>query len=167
MGVPKAQRMIVARDEAGNQFLVRGDLVKFDLEGGGHQDVPNSWGLIHDPKGAVLNPCDIRIGPYTSTGREARIDDPILSRICRAYFGHGMKIYDGKLEIPEGQWDLVGRIEVVYYARYGRGNYDGLFRHPIKMQAPAVDLYKLRRGQGYRLQFPQGCIIDSHGFVWP
>jgi hypothetical protein len=159
--------MIVARDERGHQFLVRGDLVKFDLSGGGHVDIPDSWGLIHDPLGAVMDPCDIRIGPYESTGQQAAIEDPILARVALAYFGHGMNIYDGTVKIPEGDWERVARIEVIYYARYGRGNYNGLFRHPIKMQAPAVDLYKLRQGDGFRLQFPQGCIIDSHGFVWP
>lgn len=167
MAVPKNQRMTVARDARGNQFLVRGDLVKFDLDGGEHLDIPDSWGLIHDPKGVVLSPCDIRIGPYTVNGHKAQIDDPVLSRICVAYFGDGMPIYDGTVKIPDGQWDAVGRVTVIYYARYGKGQFSGLFRHPINMNAPVVNLYQLRRGNGFRLGFPQGCIIDSHGFVWP
>jgi hypothetical protein len=167
MGHPKSHRMIVATDSGGNQFLVRGDLVKFDLVGGARQDIPDSWGLIHDPLGAVISPCDIRIGPYKGNGHKAVIEDPVLARIAQAYFGHGMDVHGGSVEVPDGTWEPVGRVEVVYYARYGRGNFDGLFRHPIKMQAPAVNLLKLRGGGGFKLAFPQGCIIDSHGFVWP
>ena len=167
MGNTKTHRMIVAGDRVGNQFLVRGDLVKFDLVGGAKQDIPDSWGLIHDPLGAVMSPCDIRIGPYRSNGKKAQIDDPVMARVARAYFGHGMDIYGGSVDIPDGKWQRVGRVEVVYYARYGQGRFNGLFRHQIKMQAPAVHLMKLQGGNGFRLEFPQGCIIDSHGFVWP
>lgn len=160
--------MIVARDAEGHQLLVRGDLVKFDLEGSPNQvEVPDDWGLIHDPVGAVLDPCDVRIGPYQSSGKIAQIQDPVMQRICEAYFGHGMTIYDGTVKIPEGQWQEVGRVSVVYYARYGKGIFSGLFRHPIKMAAPPVILYQLSRSKGFKIGFPSGCIIDSHGFVWP
>jgi hypothetical protein len=90
--------------------------------------------------------------------------DQRLRRICEAYFGHGAQVLEGTVEIPGGPWNDLGRITHIYYARYGKE--DGLFHHPIKRDAPPALLQQNRRGC-YRLSLPGGCLVDSHGFVWP
>ena len=156
---------VVAIDRgSGAQILIRGDLVKLEFPDGKIQDIPDAWGIQHDPMGVIMDPCDIRLGPYRSNGHEARLDDPRMRSVCVSYFGHVASENPGDVDVPRGPWTDIGRVAHVYYARYG--TLKGLYRHPFKMQAPEVLLQQNAHGQ-YRLSFPTGCIIDSHGFVWP
>lgn len=164
MGDQNKPGVVAIDKDTGAQILIRGDLVKLEFPNGKVEDVPDAWGIQHDPLGAVLDPCDLRIGPYTCNGRQATLRDHRMRSVCVSYFGHGSQVREGIVEIPKGPWKDVGRIAHVYYARYG--TLKGLYRHPFKMQAPEVLLQQNARGE-YRLSFPTGCIIDSHGFVWP
>jgi hypothetical protein len=164
MGSQENVGVVAIDKKSGAQILVRGDLVKLEFEDGRMLEIPDDWGILHDPLGKVLDPCDLRLAPYVR-GRASVVPETDRMRsVCDSYFGRDTQVREGTVEIPNGPWKDVGRIAHVYYARYG--NLKGLYRHPFKTQAPQVLLQQNARGQ-YRLTFPSGCIIDSHGFVWP
>lgn len=143
-------------------LLVRGDVVKLELDTGRVIEVPETWGIIHDPTGEYANRCDVYIAEYRIGTPNRTPLAPQLSSIARAYFGDLENLRDGTVDLPTGPWHRVGRVVRIYYARYG--NQKGLYFHPFKM---AVDLHEQQGGGAYLLQLPDGCVIDSHGFVWP
>lgn len=144
------------------RLLVRGDLVKLKLQGGEIVELPDDFGLIHDPVGGVCDRCVIYITAYALNGNPVVSMPHELESIARAYFGNHGKLVDGSVELPDGPWQPVGEVVRIYYARYG--NQKGLYYHAFKRP---VALHKQSRGPAYKLVLPDGCVVDSHGFVWP
>jgi len=143
-------------------LLVRGDIVKLELDSGPLLDIPEDWGIIHDPTGEYTNPCDVYITKYTVSAPRVIPLEPVVASIVKAYFGGLENLKEGSVDLPKGPWQRVGRVVQIYYARYGIQK--GLYYHPFKAD---VDLYKQVGGGAYLLRLPDGCVIDSHGFVWP
>lgn len=156
-------------------LLIRGDIVSCELDDGRTVEFPESWGLVHDPVGSCVDPCEIFVAPYTlvSTPRTPLPHKVIAS--AKEYWGDGYELESGTVVIPEGPWDRVGRIVRVYYDRYGE--LASKYQHPFKdVENDAAILYKQKRSQSYgkagahtayRISLPDGCVINAHGFVWP
>lgn len=143
-------------------FLIRGDLVKLELEDGDIVDVPDDYGLVHDVDGKLLDRCELVICPYNLGGK---LDVHLPKNIRNAaisYFGDEKKLVKGSVEIPTGPWQHVGNVVFIYYARHGKRK--GLYQHPFETPVP---LFKERNSDSYKLKFPDYCVIDSRGFVWP
>jgi hypothetical protein len=153
---------IVVDRRSGAPLLVRGNLVKMDLEDGRQLDVPNDWGMLHDPSGNLFPSCEFRIQKYTITSQHEPPIDTTLQQIASAYFGENTNIAGGKVEILGGPWQRVGRVGRIYYAR--PGSLRGLYQHPFEEGA---EIYERKGGRALRLSLPSGCIVDAHGFVWP
>lgn len=160
-----ATATVVQDNDSGHQLLVRGDFVKLELEDDRVLTCPDDWGLVHDPIGVVFDPCAVVICPYTVSRHSVDYENPTLGRVSHAYFGSGVQAREGTVEIPPGPWHRVGRIKQIFYQRYG--DLEGRYYHPFSESAPGVELYEHASGGGYLLQLPDGCIVDSHGFVWP
>lgn len=157
---------LILRDDAtGAELLGRADVVKFDLSDGNFVEVPDPWVMAHDVVGKVIPTCDLRMIPYAHCMPFKGCVDSIVCRIAYAYFGRKNKLDEASIEIPRGPWHRLGRVDRIYYARQGK--HKGLYHHPFKQDAPPVTLYERDGGGAYRLKLPPGCIVDSHGFVWP
>jgi len=161
-----AQDCLILRDATtGAELLGRASLVKFELDTGSEVKIPDNWVMGHDVVGTIMKPCDLRIMPCSGRKYISACDNDLVCRIAYAYFGHGRQLVETTVEIPTGPWHGLGRVARVYYARSGK--FSGLYHHPFKMDAPPVLLFKQDSGEGFRLTLPPGCIVDSHGFVWP
>ena len=156
---------VVFDGDSGSQLMVRGDLVKLELDGAPMVSCPPYWGLVHDPLGVVFDPCAVLVCPYTIDAPSIAYNNPTLGRIAHAYFGNGVQVRAGTVEIPSGSWHRLGRIKQIFYARYG--DLEGKYFHPFSESAPDVELFEQSDGTGYLLRLPDGCVVDSHGFVWP
>ena len=143
-------------------FLIRGDLVKLELEDGEVVNVPSEYGLVHDVDGEELNRCELVICPYQINGNlNVRLPKNVR-KAAISYFGHSNKLVKGVVEIPSGPWQHIGDVVFVYYRRKGKKK--GLYQHPFEIPVP---LYQQRNGDCFKLELPDFCIIDSRGFVWP
>jgi len=156
---------LILQDESGHFFLTRGDHVKFDLEDGRLVDIPNNWMMYQDVLGGVLPVCTVMIAPYALRNGFVHIEDPAFGSIVNAYFGHDVRIKLGKVKLPQGDWSELGRVARIYYAR--SGEYCGKYHHDFKLEAPPVRLMTTQKSTSYMVVLPRGCVVDSHGFVWP
>ena len=143
-------------------LLVKGDLVKLDLENDKPIELPKHWGFIHDPTGEYCNRCDIYIAAFRISNPDVTHLSPKVSSIARAYFGDLKNLREGTVELPTGPWHRVGRVTQIWYDRYGDRH--GPYFHPFKQP---IDLHRQADGKAYLLSLPDRCVVDSHGFVWP
>lgn len=141
---------------------MRGDVVKLKLRNGRMLNVPDDWGMVHDPTGTCINRCDVYLTRYVIKNPVVTQMEPKFASIARAYFGDLKNLVAGSVELPRGPWHLIGQVERIFYARYG--NLEGMYYHPFKLP---VDLHEQQGGGAYLLSLPERCVIDSHGFVWP
>jgi hypothetical protein len=156
-------------------LLVRGDIVSYELADGRFVEHPESWGLVHDPVGSCVDPCEIFVCPYTLVSQSRTPLPHHISETAREYWGDGYELKSGSVVIPKGPWDRVGRIVRVYYDRYGE--LASKYQHPFKdVEGDEAFLYRQKRSQSfgpagshkaYRISLPDGCVINAHGFVWP
>jgi hypothetical protein len=141
-------------------IVIKGSHVRFELADGSIVHPPASFGMIHDPDGETLSKCDVYVGPY----KKGRKEVP-LTRHARSYFGRSYVTRSANVDVPGGPWNPVGDVVQIFYRRPAttqtakhRGNY---FH---KMKKP-VGLSKCR--SFYRLELPDGCIVNERGFVFP
>lgn len=149
-------------------LLVRGDVVSVELSDGRTVEFPESWGLVHDPSGACSDSCEVYVCPYTVSGPLSRRIDTEIHKTAVSYWGEGYQLLSGRVVLPTGPWQRVGVIVRVYYDRYGE--LKSKYQHPFKDKSAI--LYKQSRNmngrqRAYRISLPDGCVVDSHGFVWP
>lgn len=124
--------------------------------------------LVHDTSGHLLTKCDLYVVRWrgANSGRinESEIDAQLLED-AREYFvsvnGKELPIDHGSVEIPAGKWK---RECLVKYIRYRRPGFPKPFEHDYD---PAVELMYCARPLMWRLPLPNGCVVDSRGFVWP
>lgn len=163
-------------DLANSEIFVRGDIVSVLLTTDVLVELPEDWGLIHDPSGMCTDKCEVFIAPY-SQGRRLRTSEvPKVGRDARAYYGNTDQLHDATIEIPRGPWERVGDIRCINYDRYGE--LEGPYYHdtdvPKKRSDRAILLRQRRsetllgqRVKAFRISLPDGCKITQHGFVWP
>lgn len=157
-------------------FLVRGDHVSFvSVEQvrrvGEHKldphrmpsdiRLPRGYVVVNDPTGRLLSKCDVYVLPWRRKRSFSR--QQVHARdlaAAREYFGTD-DLRNGEIVIPEKKWTRVARVAFIRYRRYG-------FTKPFEHRYdPPVDLFQHARPLGWRLPLPEGCLIDSRGFVRP
>lgn len=125
--------------------------------------LPTGYVLVHDTVGALLSKCDLYVVRWRSGGSK-EIPNDILED-AHKYFIDGknrqLPLSYGSVEIPGGPWDLETKVALI---RYRRPGFSRPFEHAYD---PAVEVHYCERPLAWRLPLPSGCIVDSHGFVWP
>lgn len=151
-------------------FLIRGDIVTFEMEKGPDISLPKSWGIIHDPVGTCFPRCELFIAPYRKTHTKRISVDTEVASVAEEYFGSGKPMYEATIDIPVGPWNRVGRTTRILYDRYGE--LQDAYQHPFERPVPLyrqvhAQLLLGKKVRAYRLALPDACIINAHGFVWP
>jgi len=178
-GEPRVAEVEVCDEQACElaHFLVRGDQVSFvsteQAERVGEHKLdprqmpsdirlPPSYVIVHDAAGRLLSKCDIYVLRW-SRGRlqtESDIHRADL-RVAKNYFGPEAAIRGGSVTLPGGDWAPKALIRFIRYRRFG---FATLFEHRYD---PPVELMSTTRPLAWRLPLPEGCVIDSRGFVRP
>lgn len=124
--------------------------------------LPAGYVVVHDASGRLLSKCDIYILKWRRSGTKRPQEiHPRDEQVARDYFGSNARIGSGSIEIPAAKWTRVTRVAVIRYRRYG-------FAKPFAHQYdPPVDLFMTKRPLAWRLPLPEGCVVDSRGFVRP
>lgn len=141
---------------------------------------PPDAGLLHDESGDYWPKCSLLIADFERGDEQTDEGE--------SYFGRGATITRGYAEAPPDDlsaWQRLGEIKTIFYDRAGT-KHPGFFRHEfnkprdlwrlvflIKGKAakqPAVlyTHYSRRLGQTfYRVELPDGCIVNDRGIVLP
>ena len=143
-------------------LLIRGDLVKLELEDEEILDVPEHWGLVHDVDGKLLDRCELVICPYALVSDSVNELSKNIVKAGVTYYGGRKRLVKGVVEIPSGPWQRIGNAVFIYYARYGKKR--GLYQHPFEESVP---VYQQVYGDCLKIKLPNKCIIDSRGLIWP
>lgn len=123
--------------------------------------LPPAYVLVNDAAGRLLDRCEIYIVRWRNNKRR-EVSDIHRADLAAAqdYFGSGASIRNGFVDIPKGPWKRVVRVRYIRYERFG---FDKPFEHRYD---PAVDLFSTQP-LAWRIPLPEGCVIDSRGFVRP
>lgn len=138
-------------------ILIKGQNVKFEMSDGGWVAPPSSHGIIHDPDGSQLERCFVYVGPYKATNEQIS-----LTKDAKSYFGPDYKGTKATVDVPDGPWNLVGEAVQILYRRPGK--YRGKYFHFFN-QKTTVLISKCRNH--FRMELPNGCIVNWRGFVFP
>jgi hypothetical protein len=156
-----------------------GTCVTFVLKDGGEIDARKRDALLYDPSGRYWPRCSLLVAGFDRGGGVARD----ATKEARAFYGRSATIRAGTLEmVPPldlSAWARLGPLESIFYERRGT-KAPGYFRHEFNkprglwklifaikgrsVKQPAV-LYNLR--SLYRVELPEGCIVDDRGIVAP
>jgi hypothetical protein len=136
-------------------------------------------GLLYDDSGDAWPRCSLLIATFDGFTHEPTSAE---RRAAKDYFGRSATIGAGRVTIPPRSlsgWRRVGDVTDIFYDRAGT-KAPGYFHHrfhkprglwkllflfkPTAAKAPVV-LYQ-RRG-AYRLELPDGCIVDDRGIALP
>lgn len=149
-------------------IIRKGTRVLFDLESGRTVKCVPGYGMMHDPDGADWPQNSVLVMPFRRTG------DPIDYAPARHYFGAGHGVESGEVTLPPRAltaYTKVGHVKRIWYTRPGT-SHPGPFKHKVNggwldavLGKKRAILY--RRGRIYRLEFPDGAVIDARGFVRP
>jgi hypothetical protein len=124
--------------------------------------IPKDYVLVQDPTGRYLNKCHFYILPWHNNVPDSAKLTRNVANLAQEYFGDGVKLQHGSVDIPEGRWHRVAEVAFIRYRR--AGNFKGNYEHPYN---PPVWLYDTDRPLGWRIVLPTGCVVDARGFVWP
>lgn len=125
--------------------------------------LPKAYVLVHDTVGELLSKCDLYVVRWRRGGSKELSKD-ILDDAQKYFVNDSnaqLPLSFGSVEIPQGPWSRVARVAIIRYRRPG-------FTRPFEHEYdPAVEVYDCVRPLAWRLPLPNGCRVDSHGFVWP
>lgn len=130
-------------------------------------------GMLYDASGKYWPKCSLLITPFENGKKEVAAG--------AEYFGREAIVKEGHVDLPPRSlsgWTLVGECRDVYYDRAGT-KHPGPFHHefdkprglwrliwPFSKKAHGPALLYTRHGS-YRIDFPDGCLIDDRGIVMP
>jgi hypothetical protein len=139
-------------------ILIKGYDVQIQLEGGGWLNPPVEYGIIHDPDGVQLPKCSVYIGPYKRSSIRAS-----MTSDAKKYFGNSYVGVQAITTVPvNSDWKYLGNSIQIRYRRVGKykHKYFHFFKGNTVVQITKCDKY-------YRIQLPEGCIVNWRGFVYP
>jgi hypothetical protein len=129
-------------------------------------------GMLYDASGTFWPTCSLLVMPFEQGDEE--VDEG------KDYFGRKTTVFKGWVQLPPrglSGWRELGAIKDVFYDRAGK--HEGYFRHefnkprglwrviwPFKKGSGSPALLYARRGC-YRIELPEGCVVDDRGFVVP
>jgi hypothetical protein len=160
-------------------FICMGRKVAFVLRDTNREiEAPRDFGMLYDSSGTWWPSCSLLV---TKFKRGRSVDN---SSDAKAYFGRKIRVTKGYVELPPksvSQWKEIGPLHEIFYDRAG-DRAPGPFRHEfnkprgswklihlIKGKAakdPAI-LFRLGRTSTYRIELPDGCIVDDRGIAVP
>lgn len=143
-------------------------------------DPPSRAGMLYDETGIDWPKCSLLIAPFRGWTHEPESTKTFKS--ARYYFGRDTEIGAGTLTIPAralSSWTRVGDVREIFYLRAGtkapgrfqhrfhkpRGLWRLIFLFNRRAANTPVVLYKSRGA--YRLELPDGCMIDDRGIARP
>lgn len=138
-------------------IIIKGHDIHIQKEDGKWLNPPKSYGMIHDPTGTQLDKCYCYIGPYKKSNKH--ID---LNSDAKQYFGPSYTGIQVVVDIPKGPWVPVTNAVQILYRR--RGKYEGKYFHFFNKKTTVL---VTRCKKHLRLEFPNGCIVNWRGFVYP
>ena len=143
---------------------------------------PEDFVVVHDTTGALLSRCDFHIVRWSpkKASRHPTFSHQTRDDVMR-YFGDGVRVALGSIDIPEGPWRPIGKIAVIRYRRIGKAKIvlegqpgqdehdpeEIVVRNFEHKYDPSVSLLYSHRPLAWRLPLPEGCIVDERGFVRP
>jgi transposase len=176
-------------ESSGSELICMGRKVEFDLRAppigvstrSKNVAAPRDAGMLYDASGRDWPRCSLLIAEFDRGKTETEEGSD--------YFGRNAIIYEGGVDLPPvdiASWHKLGEIDEIFYDRAGT-KHPGYFRHtfnkarnltqlilyPFKRKAfkQAAVLYSLWRRktsrQFYRVELPEGCIVDDRGIVVP
>lgn len=178
-GEPRLAEVEVCDDKVceAAHFLVRGDRVSFVsteqvARYGEHKldqqkmpsdiRLPPYYVVVHDAAGRLLSKCDIYLLRWSRGALQVESDVHRSDlRAARDYFGKRARIRGGSVDLPSGEWSPVAEVRFIRYRRFG---FATSFEHRYD---PPVELMQTTRSRAFRLPLPDGCVVDSRGFVRP
>lgn len=123
--------------------------------------LPVNFVLVHDTAGSLLSPCELFIVRWHKGVTESVLEnDSRVVADARKYFGRGLPLQVGEVDVPDGPWQRVGKVAFIRYFR--AGNTGGMYEH--EFDSPMMISYT---PHSWKLALPNGCIVDSRGFVRP
>jgi hypothetical protein len=152
----------------GREIAFVGD--DFDIE------ASRDHGMLYDASGEWWPRCSLLVMRFRR-GRKV-VDDGD----ARAYFGRKTRVTQGAVELPPKSlkaWRRVGELREVFYDRAGdrapgpfRHEFNkprGLWRliHLVKGKAASDPAILYRRRNIFRVELPDGCIVDDRGIAVP
>jgi hypothetical protein len=124
--------------------------------------MPSTHVLVNDAAGRLLNKCDIYVVKWRNSRQRGRAEiDPTDLAVAEDYFGTGVPPRVGFIDIPRGPWKRVARVRFIRYSRHGANK---PYEHRYD---PPVYLLYCARPLAWSVPLPDGCVIDSRGFVRP
>jgi hypothetical protein len=126
-------------------------------------ELPKGYGIVHDPDGEVLRPCDVYLAPFRMTREKVK-----LSPKLQEYFGVGTEGRRLVITKPSGAWHPVGHVTMIWYYRPGTrapGDYFHPFYKDRIFRKEPLGLW--RAGRVYMLALPGDCVVNHRGFVYP
>jgi hypothetical protein len=137
-------------------LLIKGGQVDLWMEDGTSLVLPENYGIVHDTEGAQLDGCTLFLGPFTDRG-EFEGEPP---KDASEYFGNDHSLRRASIDVPEGEWQRIGRArEIVYYRP---GKYEDDWRHEFREPVPV-----LQQGDWLALRLPADCEVTWRGIVRP
>lgn len=131
-------------------------------------------GMLYDDSGKHWPDCSLLVARFDQG------EDEIEDDKAREFYGKDFAIYRGGMVPPPRalkDWRNLGEVKMIFYERAGK--YEGPFKHefnkprgmwrliwPFTRAGGGPALLYTRKGC-YRVDFPEGCLIDSRGIVMP
>lgn len=166
---------------------VQGNVAAIDLDEGSKVRIPKNFGVVRDPIGKHLNRCDVYLCAYKISSKPLGTIPQGIAKVVAAYWSADTELVRVTVEIPKGPWHRLGVVETIHYVRYDADHKEdvpedkkrsGPFWHDFdgsegpwiytfSDRDPTVVLYESRCMHAFKLDLPDGCIINDRGFVWP
>jgi len=138
-------------------ILIKGKDVKCEMADGSVFHAPVSYGIIHDPEGKQLSKCVAYLGPYRTNKKPIE-----MTSDAKQYFGSDYDARSAVVNIPDGEWKPMGTVTQIFYKRPGK--YEGKYFHLFNKNTKVL---LSRCKNHFRLEMPNGCIVNWRGFVYP
>ena len=148
-----------------SSLLVKGDEVAFFRAADGAKTTcPASFFMLHDITKKHFRRCDFFLARPMPVPVCHVVFDEQTVKEAKEYYGNSTKLVGVGVDLPVGPWKSVGVVDEIHYRRRASGRFTGPYFHPYD---PHVPLYASSSGMGWRVQLPEGCVVNWHGFITP
>jgi hypothetical protein len=166
--VEKGENEIVSAaakaEKNGTPIVIRGDEVSFLEAGTGKETVlPDDFLVVQDVSGKILRTCDLYFLRNQGVSHKHVPLTAEASESVEKWYGDGVSIDKYRVDLPNGDWQRVAKIDGIRYRR--EGDLAGPYEHPY--DPPVVLFRSTGAAPAWRVVHPDGCIIDERGIVHP
>jgi hypothetical protein len=129
--------------------------------------LPEAFVMVDDASGEIFRRCDFNIVRWRtqSLGRVSNVHDRDMAVAEKYFVGeHGEvpeNIEVGSVVVPRGRWKRVIEIRAIRYRRFGwKKGFEHRYERPVWV-------YAASRGSAWKVELPNGCVVNERGFVSP